>query len=220
MADTTPRNNQNAVNLGLLLDDATAGADNGIRAAADGKWLTAAKKNYYLHEAYRWILTTIRDPQALQGLIATQAITFSSVGVTLNKDYMFPLSLYRVSTADSFNLTKRVSLDDDFMPSLTNFFVIEGGKIYAYVRAAGVLAALNSGSGTFFYMKADRIDSNGADVAVNTAPDTTVDRWALDACVLYAAGRACLDKSIIDSAPEWMEKGNRFMAAAMEKLPK
>jgi hypothetical protein len=140
--------------------------------------------------------------------------------VTLNKDYMFPLSLYRASTADSFNLTKRISLDDDFMPSLTNFYVIEGGKIYAYVRAAGVLAVLSSGSGTFFYLKADRVDSNGVDVATNTLPDITIDRWVIDACVLYAAGRACMDKSIIDASPEWMEKGNRFMAAAMEKLPK
>lgn len=227
MADNVPRHSQNAVNLALLLDDATTGADNGIASATDGMWATAVKKNYYLHEAYRWIADTIISRYGLalgadmiQGLISTQTITFASGGVSLNKDYLYPVRLYKSGTTDSFMLSKRASLDDDFMPWITNFYVLEGLKLYAYQRTAGTLAVLASGTGTFYYIKADRLDTNGVDVAANTTPDTTLDRRWHDACVLYAASRAALDKSIIDNDPAWQDKANRYYVAAMEKLPK
>lgn len=227
MADNTPRHNQNQVNLALLLDDATTGADNGIAASTDGMWATAVKKNYYLHEAYRWIADTIiakfgiaSGSDLLQGLISTQSITFSSSGVNLNKDYLYPVRLYKSATTDSFYLSKRASLDDDFMPWITNFYTLEAGKLYAYQRTAGTLSALNGGTGTLYYIKAERLDSNGADVASNTTPDITLDRRWHDACVLYAASRAALDKGIIDNDPAWQDKANRFFVAAQEKLPK
>ena len=229
MADTTPVQNLNSVNLSLLLDDAVTGGDNGIAAAADGEPFTATKRNAYLHQAYRWLVQKLvesfgitRASDLLPGFVATQDVTFSASGVTLNKNYMFPLRLYKASAGGGFMLSKRSSLtDDDFSPFISNFYVIEAGKLYAYQRTSGTLAILAAGTGTLFYLKADRKDvTTGAEVASNTAPDTTVDGWAIDASVYYAAGAACLDKSIIDNDPEWASKGNRFMAMAMEKLPK
>lgn len=226
MADTTPRHNQACVSLGILMDDATTGADNGLQAAADGKWLTAVRKNMYMNEAYRWIVTEFVNrygiglaSEKLQGLIAAATQTYATLGQALPADYMYPVTLQDGVNLDSAMLTKRASLEDDFMPSLTNFYVIEKNKLYNYKRTAGVLAVSFTGIGLLYYLKADRIDSSGVDVAANTAPDTVVDRWAIDACVLYAAGRACFDKSIIDSAPEFMDKGNRFMAQSLMKLP-
>ena len=219
--------NQLSVNLSLVLDDAVSGADNGIAAASDGMWATAVKRNAYLNEAFRWIACAMIDKYGVsagadyvQGLIATQTPTFSASGTSVNKDYLYPLRLFKTGTGDSFYLSKRASLDDDFMPWITNFYVVEAGKIYAYTRTSGTLAALGSGTGTFYYIKADRVDTNGADVASNTTPDITLNRRWYDACVLYAASRAAFDKSVIDNDPAWSDKANRFYVGAMEKLPK
>jgi len=228
MADTVPRMNQNSVNLSLLLDDAVTGADPGIAAAADGAWLTAVKRNYYLHSAYRWLVTTLVDTfgisaasDLIPGFIATQAITFASTGTTLNLDYLFPLRLYKATSLSAFQLSKRASLDDDFMQFVNNFYTVELGKIYGYQRTSGTLAVLPSGSGTLYYLKSDRIIvATGVEVAVNTLPDTTLDLWALDACIYYAAARAAFDKSVIDNDPAWADKGNRFLVAATAMIPK
>jgi hypothetical protein len=228
MADTVPRHNQASVNLSLLLDDAVTGADNGIAAALDGTPFTAAKRNQYLHEAYRALAFKLVESFGIQaaadlvpGLITTQSITWVNTGVALNKDYLYPLSVYDAVGKSPFMLSKRASLDRDFLPYVNNFYTIEAGKIYGYQRTAGVLGVLNAGAVFFYYIKADRRNSTtGADVAINTAPDTVVDGWALDFCMRYAAALACEDKSIIDDDPAWLNKANRFKAMAMDLLPK
>lgn len=233
MADNVARHNQNAVNLAILLDDPTTGADNGIKAAADGKWLSGARKNYYLHEAYRWVgdelvrrLGIERASGLSTGLIKRQAITFASAGVAVNKDYLYSVRLVK-SNMPQFVLGFKADFDLDIDRRIERAYSIEADgsspqvySLFAYERSSGTLSLLNSGTGTLYYLKAERIDSNGADVVPNTTPDITIDRRWHDVCVLYAAGRACWDKSIMDNSPEWELKGNKFKAQAMDMLPK
>lgn len=233
MADTVPVHNQMSVNLSLLCDDAVTGGDNGIAAAADGSWLTAAKRNVYLHSAYRWLVNVLVDSygiagaaDVIPGFVANQTMVLSATGLAINKNYMYPLRLYKSASpapGGAFMLSKRASLDDDFMPFVNVFYAIEAGLLYAYQRDAStqVLNALDTVAAKLFYLKSDRVDATtGTEVAINTAPDTTLDKWATDACLYYAAGRACFDKSVIDNDPAWADKGNRFFAAATAMIPK
>ena len=228
MPDVNPKDNQNNISLSLKLEDPVYDADNGIAAALDGKIYTSVKRNHYLIEAYRWIANAITEKfgvemaaEKLSGLVATQSFTMSSSGTTINQDVLHP---FRVTTSGSiiYFRDKKAALDFDVKKFALRGFAIEGDKVYVYLRTAGTLTLQNSGTATLYYIKSDRIDySSGSEVAVNTAPDITLNAWANDACTYYAAGVAILDQasSIVEPDPSMIEVGNRFIAMALQRLP-
>lgn len=81
----------------------------------------------------------------------------------------------------------------------------------------GILLLRDSNSGTFYYIKADRHDTATAgDVAVNIAPDTTIDAQWLEWCMEYAAWWLAINKG----AEPWLSLAAGFMAQVEAKLPK
>ncbi len=228
MADTTPISNQLNINLSIRMDDAVSGgADNGATAALDGAVMSSARRNYYINSGCRNLVRSIVENigqlnsyDILQGAIKTQSITFSSSGTTLNKDFMYPARL--VSSSANYTLAGRPELTIDFNPMITNGYAIDAGKIYGYTRDSnGLFAILSSGTATFYYYSAQRVDtSTGAETAVNTAPDIAVDSRWWDVILLFAQAEACNDKSIIENEPSWAEQGGKFFAQAMSRIPK
>jgi len=229
MPDTTPVANQININLSLLLEDAVYDADNGLAAALDGVIYTGVKRNKYVAEAERELVLTLTNrlgyekaTEALQGAMVSTTITTSSSGASVPKNFICPSKLTFSNIDAQYVLTKS-KLDQDLDPYLNYGYTISGGKIYFYKRVAGVMTISDAESATFLYFGVQRTDSTtGSDVSVNTAPDIAIDaRWN-DFLTLYAAARASFDSvsAIADPDPTMVEKGNRFMAMAMEKLPR
>lgn len=224
MADNTPVSNVVNIKIANYLDDPlTAAADNGLTAATNTSMFLAAQRNQALNEALAWIVQELVNrvgpdmaSQACQGAVATQAITFAAAGSTVNKDFMYPLRL--ISTGKPlFTLMSKSDLDADQDFLITRAYTIEGGKLYGYIRSAGTLTLQSSGTATFYYLKADRKNTTtGADVVVNTAPDTTLDFRFMDSVTWYACHLLAQAKG----AGEWLEKNAQFMKLALEKFPK
>lgn len=224
MADTTPVANALHIKLMALLDDnVTAGGDNGLTAATNGGIFTAQVRNNAFNEAYAWIVQEAMKrfgiegaANAVQGAVKTQAISaFSSSGVTLNKDFIAPIRLVK-SDNSVFQYMRKYQFDSDTNPYIDNGFTVENGLIYAYQRTAGVMTILNTGAGTLYYLKADRKSiTTGADVAVNTAPDTTLDYAFMDSALWYTAHLLAHAKG----AAEWTVKADKFLGLALEKFP-
>jgi len=223
--DNCPIHNALTIRLANLLSDAlTIGADNGITVSTDdpGAAFSAAVKNDRLNEGYRWVcnelLTRLGKDMMYrrgQGFLANQVIAFSAGGTLLNKDYISVFSFIK-SDGTSYMFGSKAGFDSDNQFFINNGYAIEGGKIYVYGRSGGVLSLLNSGTGTLYYFKADRVNvTSGADYGVNTAPDTIVDQQWLDACMLYAAWRLAKDQG----AAEWVLKAQQFLEQAVSKLP-
>jgi hypothetical protein len=223
MADTTPISNALNIRLGQKLGDPpTAGVDNGATAAVNGVDFTATQRNLALNQAYNELavrlLATHGELAAVmcEGLVATQAVTFAAAGVTINKDYIRYLRLVG-STSLQFVLKSKAFLDNDQDPYIDRAYALEGGKLYAYIRSAGTLTLQSSGTGTFYYIKSDRKStSTGADVAVNTAPDTTIDQNWLEWCMEYGAWWLAVNKG----SDRWLTLANLFSAQVESKLPK
>ena len=218
MADNIPRHNRMSVDLANILGDPLSGADNGIKAAADGRIATADTRNRRLHEAYSWILEELikrEDGTArydIEGLVSTQSFTFSSSGVALKKDFLVEISL---GSSAIFQKRSKDELDRDTDIRINYGYAIENGLIYGYQRSAGTLTILNAGSGTLYYYRADRIDpTTGNDVAINTTPDMGIDRRWMSSCLHYAAYRIAQDKG----AAEWLDKAKTFYAEAYMRL--
>jgi hypothetical protein len=89
----------------------------------------------------------------------------------------------------------RLDLEADVDAYLTNAYTLEAGKVFAYTRTDGTMAVSDTGQGTLYYLKAERVDdSTGLDLVQNTGTDITLDlRW-MDWVIRYAAMRACMDK--------------------------
>lgn len=224
MADTTPLINQINVDLSLRLNDPTSGADNGIKAATNGGTWSAAQRNHYCNNACRAIVHELvnRFGEERAGEIAqcmkTQSITFSSSGVSLNKDYLSPVRLVK-SSGSPFVKRKKSDLDIAYDKIVSRAYAIEGGKLYAYERSSGTLSILNSGTGTFYYIFAERKDSNGADVAVNTAPDIILEQGYHEAITTYACGLALYDKGVEARDQGLQGNGTNYMKLAFSMLP-
>jgi hypothetical protein len=73
--------------------------------------------------------------------------------------------------------SRKVELDSSFNPNDQNCFTIFSGKIYGYYLGA----ALNSGSGTVYYLASDQLASSGA------ASDLQIDSMWFDVIVDLAA---------------------------------
>lgn len=110
----------------------------------------------------------------------------------------------------------RLDLEADVDAYLTNAYTIEGGKVFAYTRTDGVMTISDTGAGTLYYLKSDRVDEDtGLDLVQNTGTDTTLDlRW-YDWVIRYAAFRACADKG----SDEWLSKANVFKQQVNNTLP-
>ena len=107
-------------------------------------------------------------------------------------------------------------IDTDGDIRINRAYAIEGEKIYGYIRASGTLTQQSSGTAKLYYVKADRRNtSSTADIAVNVAPDTTVDTQWLDACMLYAVWRLAMDKG----AGQWVIIANSVKSEIEHKFP-
>lgn len=212
------------IKIANYLDDPLpVAADDGLTAAQNTSTFLASQRNQAVNESLAWLVQECvnrygieQTAEMLQGAIATQSVTFSSAGVTTNKDMKFPYRLID-SSGNVYKRMDRVAAttDDEFFNSYV--YSIDGGKLYAYLRTAGTLTLQNSGTGTFYYLKADRKDTtSGADTAVNTAPDTTFDYRFIEAAVWYGCHLLAQAKG----AGEWLEKNQQFLGLALEKFPK
>lgn len=221
MADNVIIHNKLTVRVRNVVEDIVTGGDNGIIAATDGKIFSASIVNQRLLEAYAWIVNELVAKLGVPAasLVLSDSIvqqlnfSIASAGTSVNKDYLFPVRLLQSATV--FGLKIKSQLDADLDPYLDNGYAIDGGKIYVYQRVAGTLTLLNTGTATLHYLKADRIDpTTGAEVAVNTTPDITLNsRWH-EACIFYAAYRLCADKGVA----EWADKAKVFHEQALSYL--
>lgn len=223
MANTTPISNALNIRVANLLNDTpTAGTDDGATASTDGAMFTATVRNSRLNEAYTWLATQLLNRYGLdkfeqysQGLIATQSITWASGGTTVNQDFIQPLRVVSTGQPQFLKMPKGF-LDIDGDIRINRAYAIEGEKIYGYIRTSGTLTKQSSGTATLYYVKADRRDTTTtADIAVNVAPDTTIDTQWLDACMLYAAWRLAKDKG----AAEWLEVAASLQSQLEHKFP-
>lgn len=219
MANNTPTSNQLNINLGKLLNDSpTVGGDDGVTASTDGSIVTASQRNSKLIEGFTWVINQIvqligmdKARLLLGNSVTTQSITFAVSVVASNKDYLYPVALLD-SNNNEFNLHPLKNLKQDLDPFLDAGYAIEGGFIYPYKRTSGTLALVTTGTGLLYYLKADRkVVSTGADVAVNTAPDTTMDYKFLNAAMYYAASRLASEKG----SAEWEIKASKALAEAL-----
>ena len=223
MADTTPISNAMNIALAIKLGDpAATGADNGVTASTDATDFSAAQRNQALSFAYNELANRLikiygKDAgKVCEGLVATQAITFSASGVALNKDYVATLTLLKSDNSE-FGYTSLKALKQDLDPYLDAGYTIENALIYAYQRTAGTLTILSSGTGTLYYIKSDRKSTTtAADVAVNTSPDTTIDVTWHNFLIDYGAYWLCLNKA----SGEFIEKAPIYLAQADARLPK
>lgn len=225
MTNTAPISNVLNIKIANYLDDPlTAAADNGLTAATNTSTFLASQRNQALNEALAWVVNECvnrygleRTREMIPGAVSSQAFTANSNGVTLNGDFMYALEVIKGTTRPPFTIMSKADLTLDSDILVTNAAVIEGGKIYVYIRTAGTLAIQSTGSYTLFYLKADRKSTtDSSDTAVNTLPDTTLDYRFLDATTWYACHLLAQAKG----AGEWMEKSQHFLALAMEKFPK
>lgn len=228
--DSCPRDNQNNIILSMKLEDPVGGVgiDNGTASVLDGVVYSSVKRNHYLIEAYRWLVSQVfnkygaeESAERLSGVIGTQVFAMDAAGTSVNRDILYPFRVV-VGTTPIFFRDKKSNLDTDVVRYANRAFAMEAEKIYVYLRIAGVMTKQVSGSATLYYLKSPRIDStSGTEVPTNSLPDITLENWANDACVYYAAGIALLDSasSIVDPDEGMIKIGNRFIAMALQKLP-
>ena len=223
MADTTPISNVLNLNLAIRMNDAIApSGDNGTDADTDGKIMLDTSRNKYIINASRWLVDKIvgkvgveKAIPLLQGCVTSQSMTLSSTGVTLNKDYMYPVRLLQSSTIEFEYVDAIADAVIDLFPYKDYVYTISGGKLYAWIRTSGTLTLQNSGSATFYYIGAPRVNSStGADVAINTAPDLGFDQKFLNAITAYAEFLACSDKG----TTYWLNKGQLALTEANNHL--
>ena len=224
MADTTPIANQLSLDLARRLNDGIASTgDNGVDAATDGKIMFDDFRNKYVIVACRWVIDQLvlrlgieAATPLLQGALTSQSITFSASGVSLNKDYLYPSRLLQSTTSTFKYITSRTDAVIDANPMDTKVYTVDNGKLYAWIRTAGVLTIQSSGTGTFYYIGSPRVNtSSGADVAVNTAPDIALDPKYFQAIVSYAQFLACMDKN----TTFWLERAKTAFEEAKSYLP-
>lgn len=223
MANVTPISN--ALNVAIathLGDPPTTGATDGETASSDGVDFSATHRNLILQKAYNELavrliaLYGVQGASAMcEGIRAQQSITFASGGTSINKDYIMQIALLK-SDFNEFNLRDLNDLRQDLDPYLDAGYAIEGGKIYAFQRSAGVLSQLTSGTGTLYYIKSDRLDtSTGSALAVNSTSDTSIDATWHNFLIEYSAYRLAEAKS----SGEWQEKAVVYKASADLILP-
>jgi hypothetical protein len=116
----------------------------------------------------------------------------------------------------NYRLGNKLKYDQDTEPIVNNGYSVETGKLYAYKREDDILSVLDTGQGTLYYLKSDRVDvDTGLDLVQNTGTDTTLDlRW-YDWVIRYAAFRACADKG----SDEWLAKAQVFKQQVNNTLP-
>ncbi len=223
MADTTPIINAVNVDLANKLNDPVNNADNGVAVATDGSVFLAVQRNLALCDAMNQLAVRLIGNYGVdgaaskcEGLVATQSITFSSSGTSINKDYIAPLRLVGSATPE-FLFRPKATLDLDLDIRIDRAYTIEGGLLYGYIRSAGTLTKQSSGTATFYYIKSDRKStSTGAPVAYNTAPDTTIDQQWLIWVKEYASWWLAVNKG----SGEWVAKAKNFETQMELKLPK
>jgi hypothetical protein len=172
-------------------------------ASADGKQFSIEDREDYINRAVNdLVLDTyamagsdrVRD--VFQGLISTQAISFSSAGVALEDDdneiieLLVPVSLTKSGSSSVFvHHGRKEELDSNIVPHITAAaYTIYANLLYAY--ESGTI--LNAGTGTFFYIKKSFGEQGVTDIQVSPG--------LFDAIVDYAATLAFEDTGELQSA--------------------
>ena len=153
-------------------------------ASTAGVQLTVAQREDYLNRAINDIASLAynlvgmnKAREVLQSMETTQAITFSSSGVSVASDYCdMPTSLIKASSSSIFSYyPKKDELDNNVNPNISAAYVVSGNKLYAYESGS----ILNSGTGTFYYIRKD--------AGVQGTTDINLSSKFWDVAVDYAA---------------------------------
>jgi hypothetical protein len=172
-------------------------------ASTDGQY-TSLYRNDLLNRANKMIQLVLRSlgkeaiNRHLNGLRATQAITWTSGGVSLAVDYSYFIECQKDGTPPVV-LTpyhSKMELDAASNPTVPNAFVIQGGKIYGYQN--GVI--LNAGAGTLYYIKTD------ARASANDTNDIAIDSLWYDSIVDIAASFYFEERGDLSSAKAQLQR--------------
>lgn len=172
-------------------------------APADGKQFTVEDREDYINRAVNNLILDcyamagpdrVRD--IFQGMVSSQAISFSSAGVALEDDanniveMLVPISLTKSGSTSVFVFHgRKEELDTDTLPHITAAaYTIFGNTLYAYQSGS----ILNSGTGTFYYIKKALGIQDDTDIAVSPG--------LFDAIVDYASTLSFEDTGEIASA--------------------
>jgi len=160
-------------NLDILHLRFSRSVEDPVAAASSAGAYSVAQREDYINRAINDITSLIysavgmeRSREILQSMETTQAITFASGGDDVAADYAdMPTSLIKSGSASIFALsTKKDELDNNVNPNITAAYVISGNKLYAY--ESGVI--LNSGTGTFYYLRKDAGVQGTTDINISS----------------------------------------------------
>ena len=151
------------LSLAMRLNDAVA------NESTSGKKLTDDQRDNRINEAIREMQKFIyyklgkeAAREILQFEVAYDTITFATAGDTLPTDDIgLPLALYSSTVLFTYHPRKE-ELDLYLNSNLYNAWTISSGKIIAYTAGT----ALNTGTGTYVYLKSDVGVNDTTDVAV------------------------------------------------------
>lgn len=178
-------------------------------ANADGKQFTVADREDYINRAVNNLILDaysmagpdrVRD--IFQGMVSTQAVTFSSSGVILDDDsgdiieLLVPIALTKSGSTSVFVYHgRKEELDTDVLPHITAAaYTISANLLYAYQSGS----ILNAGTGTFFYIKKA--------LGVQDTTDINISPGLFDAVVDFASTLAFEDTGDLASAQARAER--------------
>jgi len=163
-------------------------------AGTDGGVFTSAERTDYLNRANKFIQLVVYEKgrdfvdRFLPGLVKTQAITWASVGTSLETDYSQHLSCQYTLTIPVLLRwvppSRKIILDNDQNRNIDAAYTILASKIYGYYN----YAQLTSGSGVLYYLSNDTRASNG------DTNDISIDALWYDTLVDLAASFAHADR--------------------------
>lgn len=142
-------------------------------ASSAGNQFSVVQREDYINRAINFLTSMMyhvvgmnKAREVLQSMETTQAVTFSSSGVAVASDYAdMPTSLIKSGSTSIFSYyTRKDELDNNVNPNISAAYVISGNKIYAY--ESGTI--LNSGSGTFYYIRKDAGVQGTTDINISS----------------------------------------------------
>jgi len=179
-------------------------------AATDGVVYSILRRTDYLNQGSNFLQTSIYNMlgasaagRVLQSIVSEQAINpFSSSGVSVATTYNnMPVELVKTGATDTFRYVEsKGDLDNVFTPFSYSAFTIQGGKLYAY--QAGTI--LNSGTGTFRFLKNDE--------GVQGTTDISISKQFWDAIVDMAISFALTDNGRGEKAAIFLKRATDFIS--------
>jgi hypothetical protein len=142
-------------------------------AGSAGLQFSVVQREDYINRAINDLTSDIyhivgmnKAREILQSMETTQSIAaFSNTGTSVASDYCdMPTSLLKTGSTNIFSYyPKKDELDNNVNPNISAAYVVSGNKIYAYESGA----ILNTGAGTFYYIRKDAGVQNTTDVNIS-----------------------------------------------------